>query len=574
MRRAALVILASLALAAASAAAFMAFERPVPPAGPVSVPADSAASSPEWTFERYREARLAMPEASDEVSLFVAGDLMPGRGVARAKARHEAGWLLAGVADAVRAADIALANLEAPVVVGDWIPDDSLRLRADPGIEKEIADAGFDLLSVANNHALDFGLDGLRSTRTRIEEQGMRHVGSGEDVAEARRPRVFDRNGLKIAFFAYVDPSFTRASDRARPDRPGLAFMDASTVAADIASATASDLVVVIMHAGVEYDAEPNDAQRAFARAAIDAGADLVIGHHPHVVQASELYEGKPIIYSLGNFVFDQGWSEDAKGGLAADIRLGKEGVRSITWLPLAIASSGRPDFAEGAASDAVLARVGALPAPAPAFVQRGGQLAPSSVSRTVLFRAPAGSLATVREADLDGDGEAERLTLARGRLMLERGGTAVWSSPEAWWVDDFAAADLTRDGIPDLSLSAWKSGDYGPSKPFWVAEEDLETRNHFFVYRLGKDGLAPVWQSSNLAAPNCAIEALDVDGDGSQELVVAEGEYGDRPDCRASHLAVWRWGGWGFSNVWRQEVVNLAGMDAVYGATRAIVPR
>jgi len=579
MKRATSIIAVLIASAAIAAAAFMATKPPAPSPGPVSVlpepPTVSATAAPEWTAESYREARLALPEASDEVSLFIVGDLMPGRGVERAKARQERGWLLADVAAAARASDIAVANLEAPIVAGAQIPDDSMRLRADPGVEEEIAEAGFDLLSLANNHALDAGLAGLRSTRAKIEAQGMLHVGSGENEAEARAPRVIERNGLRIAFLAYVDPAFTRAADRARPDRPGVAFMDASTLASDIASASASDIVIVIMHAGLEYAEEPNDAQRQFARAAVDAGADLVIGHHPHVVQEAELYNGKPILYSLGNFVFDQGWSEDASRGLAADIRLGKEGVRRIIWRPLAIAASGRPAFVDAADAGSVLARVGSLPSKAPAFVPRGGDLiGGGDAFRSILAGAPAGNLATVRAADLDGDGEEERLSLAGGRLTLERGGATVWSSPEAWWIDDFAAADFTRDGNVDLALSVWKPGDYGSSKPAWVTEEDLDVKNHFFVYRMEDGELAPVWQSSNLDVPNCAFEAFDVDGDGLLELVVTEGAYEDRPDCRATHLAVWRWGGWGFSNVWRQALDGLEGFDAVAGPVGALLPR
>ena len=576
MRRAASLIAASFALVAGLAAASVTLKKPAPDAGPVSVPAPtaSAASAPEWTDESYRAARLAMPDVSDEVALFVVGDLMPGRGVARAKSRHEANWIFGAVAEAARAADIAVANLEAPILAGAPIPDDSLRLRADPGIEEEIEESGFDLLTLANNHALDAGLDGLRSTRDLLEGQGMLHAGSGENEAEARRARVIEKNGLKIAFLSYADPAFTRAADRARTDRPGLAFMDASTVAADIASASASDIVVVIMHAGEEYAEAPNDAQRGFAHAAIDAGADLVIGHHPHVVQPVELYKGKPILYSLGNFVFDQGWSEDASRGLAADIRLGKEGVRGIVWRPLAIGVSGRPSFADGEAAKIVQERIGALAASAEAFVPRDGGFGNGEIFRSVLAPPPVGNLSTVRETDLDGDGAMERLTLARGRLTLMRGGAAVWSSPEAWWVDGFAAGDLTRDGKQDLALSVWKPGDYGSSKPFWVTEEDLDVKNHFFVYRLKDGKLEPVWQSSNLAAPNCAFKAFDVDGDGLQELVVAEGAYDDRPGCRAAHLAVWRWDGWGFSNVWRQAIDGLEAFDAVSAPSRALVPR
>ncbi len=110
---------------------------------------------------------------------------------------------------------------------------------------------------------------------------------------------------------------------------------------------TFADIVIVSMHSGNEYEPEPNEVQRAFARAAIDAGADIVIGHHPHVVQSAEVYQGKPIYYSVGNFVFDQMWNEDVRTGLMLEVMFGKEGVLKTAYHPVFIEEYARPRLAE-----------------------------------------------------------------------------------------------------------------------------------------------------------------------------------------------------------------------------------
>ncbi len=158
------------------------------------------------------------------------------------------------------------------------------------------------------------------------------------------RPVVIERGGITVAFLAYVDPTLLR--DKERAVAPGPALMDPKTLPADIAAARAlAQVVIVSMHAGEEFAAEPNATQRAFARAAIDDGADLVIGHHPHVVQPIETYWGKPIVYSLGNFVFDQVHVPAAMKGLAAEIKISEDGVEDVLTREVVITPDGQPSW-------------------------------------------------------------------------------------------------------------------------------------------------------------------------------------------------------------------------------------
>jgi hypothetical protein len=155
--------------------------------------------------------------------------------------------------------------------------------------------------------------------------------------------------------------------------------------------------------------------------------------------------------------------------------------------------------------------------------------------------------------SDLDHDEEQEVYVLQGGELTVSENGKIIWQSPPEWWVDSFALADATNDGVMDVSLSVWKAGNYGSSKPFWVKQNDQSAKNHFFVFIFRNNSLEPIWQSSNLKSPNCEFEIADRDHDGKNELIVIEGSYEDWPACKGRHSALWKWNGWGFTNEWRE---------------------
>jgi poly-gamma-glutamate synthesis protein (capsule biosynthesis protein) len=143
-------------------------------------------------------------------------------------------------------------------------------------------------------------------------------------------------------------------------------------------------------------------------------------------------------------------------------------------------------------------------------------------------------------------------VNLGNGNLTVGRGNETIWQSPADWWVSGYALADANHDGKTELNLNVWKPGDFGPSKPAWVKENDLSVKNHLFVYELGADGVKALWQSSNLDRPTCEFIFADLDGDTKQELGVIEGEYTTERFCRGKFVAVWKWDEWGFYNQWR----------------------
>ncbi len=148
---------------------------------------------------------------------------------------------------------------------------------------------------------------------------------------------------------------------------------------------------------------------------------------------------------------------------------------------------------------------------------------------------------------DLDGDGTPETFTLRDGRLTVEAVPDLIWESPPDWWVEYYILGDATNDGSPELNLIVWKEGSFGPQKPFWLEEEEPGVKNHFFIFKLEKGKIKPVWQSSSLDRPNYRTALVDHNGDGQNELLALEGCY---TDPSLQKVTLWTWNGWGFSRI------------------------
>lgn len=286
----------------------------------------------------------------DAISLLAAGDIMLARYV-ELKMRNAKNYTLPfqKVADVLKSADITFGNLETPLLPGRNVPTNSMTFRADPAGVQGLVSAGFDVVSLANNHTMNYQVPGLTSTIQELKKAGIAYVGAGKNMDGAHTPAIFDVRGTKIAFYAYNDPSIPPGfHGEAKYNYPGIAKMNVETVKNDVKSALArADIVVVSMHAGKEYAKTPTQFQKDFAHAAIDAGASVVIGHHPHRVQPVEYYGNGVILYSLGNFVFDQFFNEDVKTGFLASISLVKGEKPQVEILPIRLETV-QPRILEG----------------------------------------------------------------------------------------------------------------------------------------------------------------------------------------------------------------------------------
>lgn len=204
--------------------------------------------------------------------------------------------------DEYRKADLGMVNLENPLTRATIpLPDKQFNFKADPDAVKVLTSGGISLVNLANNHAMDYQEPGLVETLDTLKQAGIAHVGAGRNVKEARRPEIIDVKGQRVAYFGYYGADFESASET----RAGTNYADEQRIAEDIKAVRSQvDWVIVNYHWGEELATHPADWQINLAHFSIDQGADVVVGHHPHVLQGAEIYKGRPIAYSMGNFIF------------------------------------------------------------------------------------------------------------------------------------------------------------------------------------------------------------------------------------------------------------------------------
>jgi poly-gamma-glutamate capsule biosynthesis protein CapA/YwtB (metallophosphatase superfamily) len=295
-------------------------------------------------------------------NLLFLGDVIQGRTVHKEMvAAHDFQLPFRQVAPFTTTADLTLADNECNY--SDTIPNPVDR---DPQtftfMTKTAAADGLKLAGVAgvtlaNNHSMNTGRQGILDTIDALDARGIAHTGAGKDIATAREPALFTVKGVRIALLGYngISAVYDGATDRAA----GTVPMDMDILREDMARAkTTADAVIPWFHWGVEYTAVPTLEQVRFARAAIDLGAAIVIGSHPHWVQATEIYKGKQIIYSLGNFVFDQEWSIETKQGSMAELAFRGPAVVGMRLIPILITNYSTPHIATPAEATPILARI------------------------------------------------------------------------------------------------------------------------------------------------------------------------------------------------------------------------
>jgi poly-gamma-glutamate capsule biosynthesis protein CapA/YwtB (metallophosphatase superfamily) len=258
----------------------------------------------------------------------------------------------AGVAKYLDKKRLRIANLECVIATGGTAEIKPFTFRAHPRTIPTIHNY-FDAVSVANNHSGDFGKQAFVEQLGLLEAADLPWFGGGRDLSRAHAPWVAMRNGLRIAFLGYVE--FKPRSFEASTTNAGVAWSgEDEHVLRDIRDARAryhADLVIPFMHWGWEDEGYPSERQRVFARRMIDAGADMVVGSHPHVTQGAEIYHGKPIVYSLGNFLFNGFETEPTTTGWILEARLGKTGVRQWRTRVVNLAANGVPRLDQAAAS-------------------------------------------------------------------------------------------------------------------------------------------------------------------------------------------------------------------------------
>ena len=249
----------------------------------------------------------------------------------------------------ISGADLAIANFENPAPDRFRYHTSGTVFSADPALIEGLKNAGIDWVSLANNHIGDAGRNGILQTIDNLAEWGISSGGAGYNAAAARRPTILDTPaGVKVGIIGYdsIAPGY-----RAGADSPGSASFTEKNVISDVKKArdSGAQVVIVFPHWGTEYDPTPFAGQQALARAAIDAGADMVIGNHAHWAGALEVYEGKPIWYALGNFIFDQTWSEPTMEGMTLELTFDGGELVQARMRPHIILDKAQPNFLDPA---------------------------------------------------------------------------------------------------------------------------------------------------------------------------------------------------------------------------------
>ena len=272
--------------------------------------------------------------------LLFAGDVMLSRGVRRAiLAAHDPALPFRKIAPLLASADIAFVNLESPFSDRGPYHETGLIFHAPPDTIAGLELAGVDVVSTANNHSRDCGAYGVEYTVRWLESHGIAPLGSAESAAQAHEGIVLVRHGVRFGFLGYT---FDQKNGNWRDLDDRIAMTDVETMKADVgAIKSRCDIVIVSMHNGVEYARKPSRSQIVFAHAAIDAGAMLVVGHHPHVIQPSEQYKSGLIYYSLGNFIFDQYQRTATQHGEIAEVTFLGPSLLTARVLPVKVTPTG-----------------------------------------------------------------------------------------------------------------------------------------------------------------------------------------------------------------------------------------
>lgn len=266
-----------------------------------------------------------------EATLMFVGDIMLSRAIG-SRMEKEGDWAyhFLHIAPFLREADFLFGNLESPLSDKGVKSGSMYSFRANPKSIEGLLYAGFDAVSFANNHSYDYGPEALLDTVNLLKANNIGVAGAGEDYASAHLPFIaWLKDGTELALFAYTNliPMSLGEEDA----RPAIAYLDTTKAVSEIAEAKRhADIVIVSLHWGNEYESESNDYQKNIAHALVDAGADFVIGHHPHVIQETEKYKNGFIAYSLGNFIFDQNFSPETGEGLIVSALLKKGAIDSI----------------------------------------------------------------------------------------------------------------------------------------------------------------------------------------------------------------------------------------------------
>ncbi len=489
----------------------------------------------------------------DPIRVLMVGDTSMARGIETVTDVYGMDYPLSEVSPWLHAADLTVGNYEG-VIAADGVGKmrvPGYRLRAAPEAAPALMRGGFTLFNLANNHTMDYGPDSLKSTLESLHAAGIETVGAGPTGPDARKPVVITVRGVKIVWLSFTtvpDHSDTDSDSEESWSRSwfGPTFARDKLTEMVKAALPLGDVLIVQFHWGNEYIRCPQDWQLDLARAAIRAGASMVVGHHPHIVQPYETFLNGFIAYSLGNFLFDQ----PQEPGLALWIRLDKQGVIDIHGAPVKPGVQPTwyaPD--KSAAALRGLCRLDERRATSFGYVD-GQYTALAAPAQNVTFPGDLSACTDhplqtreIGQIDMKGDGNLERVTLSGGVLHVYEGDREVYTSHPSWQVVDASLGDPNQDGRFEVLMLLWKQD--APGDP-------VTTHPFILGYRNGQYKV--IWGGSATPAWVQAVAVGDFDGDNLDELATVERDPDALPCDPRYRVVVMKWNGWGFTRQWTSE--------------------
>jgi poly-gamma-glutamate synthesis protein (capsule biosynthesis protein) len=302
------------------------------------------------TTNTYQAPKTPIPSktATQRINLMAVGDIMLGRTIADLILEEGYQATFIYTADTLSKADITIGNLECPISDRGKPVQKNYVFRAPIESAKALSYAGFDILSVGNNHILDYGPAALIDTLDHLQSEKISTIGAGINAEQAYGPLYLEMNGLKLAFLSFVDvptTDYDYLAWEAGPGKPGIAWAHEDQVRKGVTEANErADIVIVLLHNGFEFWQKVSDGQQEIAKLAIDSGASLVIGSHPHVLQRIEPYREGLIAYSMGNFVFDNFLFPPNYSAILS-VELSPRGVESYELIQVVVQLNGVPEI-------------------------------------------------------------------------------------------------------------------------------------------------------------------------------------------------------------------------------------
>ena len=299
------------------------------------------------------------------VTIAAVGDVMLGSWVSPILEIKGAFYPFTQTRKHLRSTDIAIANLEAPFTLVGEPFEKKFNFKVPPKFARGLPDGGIKVVTLANNHIMDYGETGLISTMAALDNIGVKHSGAGMNFIEAHKPAVVAIDGRSVAFFGY---SMTFPTEfYAKEDSSGTAYPEPEILTSMLAAWRDSvDFIVTSFHWSAEKREAPKDYQIFFAHLAIDSGSDLVLGHHPHVLQGLEIYKNKLIAYSLGNFAFGS-YSQYARDSIILKVHLSQDGLLFGQCVPINVDNSEvefQPQPVSGERAAAIISKLQKLSLP------------------------------------------------------------------------------------------------------------------------------------------------------------------------------------------------------------------